>query len=48
MIKLSVKDQIELYDMLNAHHTITSKGVDSLTYSDIIDIVSFLRNKDYI
>lgn len=48
MITISKKDQIELYDMLNARHTVTKNKVDDLTFAEIIEIATFLRNNDYV
>ena len=43
-MKVSLEKQIELYDSLNARHTISDYGIDDLTWKEIMIIVRALAD----
>lgn len=46
-MEVSVEKQIKIYDYLNARHTVTSKGVDKLSWEEILEIGNIIKNSNY-
>ena len=48
MIELREEDMRDLYKYLDGEYCVDRYAVDTVSYSDIIEIANFLRNRDYV